>query len=263
MTNLIVGRHEIIVGDCLTVLPELPKASIDVVISSPPYNIGTAYHSYDDHRPRESYLEWLHTVSVLIKDVLKPNGSFFLNVGSTNSDPWIAHDVAATLRPLFVLQNHIVWVKSISIGTDSMGHFKPISSPRYLNQNHESVFHFTQTGEVPIDRLAIGVPFVDKSNISRRGHTQDKRCAGNVWFVPYETVQARWQKHNHPAQYPIALVERCLRLHGQSDAVVLDPFLGSGTTLVAAERLGHRGIGIEIDQQYADAAFARLTAELK
>jgi site-specific DNA-methyltransferase (adenine-specific) len=194
--------------------------------------------------------------------VLKTNGSFFLNVGSTNSDPWIAHDVAATLRPLFVLQNHIIWVKSISIGTDTIGHFKPINSRRYLNQNHESVFHFTHSGEVPIDRLAIGVEFKDKSNLERRGHAQDRRCAGNIWLVPYETVQAKWQKHNHPASYPVALVERCLKLHGKPDAVVLDPFLGSGTTLVAAERLGHRGIGIEIDQQYADTAFTRLTAEL-
>ena len=261
MSQYSIGRHEIIVGDCTTVLPTLAPASVDVVLTSPPYNVGTDYHSYDDRKPRDQYLQWMHDVGTLLRAVLKPAGSFFLNIGSTNQDPWLTFDVANALRPLFALQNHITWVKSISIGQDSVGHFKPINSRRFLNQNHEAILHFTHDGEVPIDRLAIGVPFKDKSNILRRGHAQDLRCAGNCWFIPYETVQAKWQKFNHPAAYPVELPTRCLKLHGVKEAVVLDPFLGAGTTLVAAERLGHRGIGIELDQQYADAAMARLTAE--
>ena len=262
MSHYSVGRHEIIVGDCLTVLATLLPASVDVVATSPPYNIGVQYRSYDDRKPRDAYLQWMHDVGALIRPVLKPGGAFFLNVGSTNQDPWIMFDVANMLRGLFVMQNHIIWVKSISIGQDSVGHFKPITSRRYLNQNHESILHFTLDGEVPIDRLAVGVPFKDKTNISRRGHAQDRRCAGNVWFIPYETVKAKWQKFDHPAGYPVDLPLRCLKLHGVPEAVVLDPFMGAGTTLVAAERLGHRGIGIELDQQYADAAIARLTAEM-
>jgi site-specific DNA-methyltransferase (adenine-specific) len=261
MSQSSIGRHEVIVGDCLAVLATMPPASVDVVLTSPPYNLGTEYRSYDDRKPREQYLQWMHDVGLLIQQVLKPRGSFFLNIGSTNQDPWLDCDVANALRPLFVLQNHIIWVKSISIGQDSTGHFKPINSRRFLNQNHESILHFTHAGEVPIDRLAIGVPFKDKSNIERRGHAQDLRCAGNCWFIPYETVQAKWQKFNHPASFPIELPMRCLKLHGAPEMVVLDPFMGSGTTLVAAERLGHRGIGIELDQQYVDAAIVRLTAE--
>jgi site-specific DNA-methyltransferase (adenine-specific) len=261
MSQYSIGRHEIIVGDCTTVLPAMPPVSVDVVLTSPPYNLGTEYRSYDDRKPREQYLQWMHDIGLLIQPILKSTGSLFLNVGSTNQDPWLAYDVANALRSLFVLQNHIIWVKSISIGQDSVGHFKPINSRRFLNQNHESILHFTHAGEVPIDRLAIGVPFKDKSNIERRGHAQDLRCAGNCWFIPYETVQAKWQKFNHPASFPVELPMRCLKLHGGPEMVVLDPFLGSGTTLVAAERLGHRGIGIELDQQYVDAAMTRLTAE--
>jgi site-specific DNA-methyltransferase (adenine-specific) len=178
--NYNIGPHEIIVGDCLTVLPTMPVASIDVVVTSPPYNLGTNYRSYDDYRPRDSYLQWMRDIGGLIRQVLKPSGSFFMNVGSTNVDPWLMYDVANVMRSQFVLQNHIIWVKSISIGQDTVGHFKPISSRRFLNQNHESIFHFTHDGTVPIDRLAIGVPFKDKSNIERRGHAQDKRCAGNL-----------------------------------------------------------------------------------
>ena len=190
--------------------------------------------------------------------MLRPDGSFFLNVGSVNSDPWISFDVAAAFKEAFILQNHIMWAKSVSIGSDTVGHFKPISSQRYLNHNHESVFHFTKTGNVKIDRLAVGVPFKDKSNIARWGHARDRRCAGNVWFIPYKTVRSKAQKFDHPAGFPVGLPERCIKLHGVKRATILDPFAGTGTTLVAAEHLGCYGIGIEIDRDYAHTAVSRL-----
>lgn len=253
------GPHRIIEGDCLTELPRLDAASVDVIVTSPPYNIGVPYRSYDDRRPRAAYLDWLGRIGRELCRVLKPDGSFFLNVGNTNSDPWIALDVASAFRESFVLQNHIVWVKSVSIGTDTFGHFKPITSRRYLNNNHEAVFHFTREGRTPVDRLAIGVPFKDKSNIARWGHARDLRCGGNVWFIPYETVKSKAQKFDHPAGFPVALPERCIRLHGAGPgSLVLDPFLGAGSTLVAASAVGCRGIGIEIDPHYAEAARARL-----
>ncbi len=175
----------IILGDCLDVLKTIEIQSIDTVITSPPYNIDIPYSSYKDRKPRDNYIQWLKDISIEIARVLKPNGSYFLNIGSTNVDPWISIDVISSLRDMFVLQNHIIWVKSISVGDDTVGHFKPINSKRFLNQNHESIFHLTLTGDVAIDRLAIGIPFKDKSNISRRNHAQDKRCAGikPVWLL--------------------------------------------------------------------------------
>jgi site-specific DNA-methyltransferase (adenine-specific) len=253
-----VGRQRIIHGDCIDALASLPSASVDVVVTSPPYNIGVAYRSYHDRKPREQYLNWLASVGVALKRVLKESGALFLNVGSTGSDPWIAMDVAAAFRDAFVMQNHITWVKSVSVGNDTFGHFKPITSQRYLNNNHEAIFHFTKTGAVPVDRLAVGVPFKDKSNIARWGHSRDKRCAGNVWFIPYRTVQSKAQKFDHPAGFPVELPERCIKLHGVEDPVVLDPFLGAGSTLVAANSLDCEGVGIELDAYYANTAFNRL-----
>ena len=249
-------------GDCEPALQAMPAASVDVVVTSPPYNIGVAYGAYDDRRPRDGYLRWIARVGRELARVMRPEASFFLNIGGTNADPWIAHDVASALRDSFVLQNHIVWAKSVSIGDDSVGHFKPINSPRYLNHNHEAIFHFTRHGTVAVDRLAVGVPFKDKSNIARWGHARDRRCAGNVWFMPYETVRSKAQKHHHPAGFPVELPLRCIRLHGAADPVVLDPFLGAGSTLVAAHRLGARGIGIELDPGHAATAASRLRAEL-
>lgn len=257
-----IGRQRIVRTDCLSALTALPAASVDVCVTSPPYNIGIAYRSYQDRLPRDQYLAWMAEVGLAIARVLKPEGSLFLNVGSTGNDPWIASDVADAMTRDLVLQNHIVWVKSLSIGEDTLGHFKPITSGRFLNNNHESIYHFTLSGRVAIDRLAVGVPFKDKSNIARWGHSRDRRCAGNVWFLPYETVKSRSQKFDHPAGFPVELPERCIRLAGVSDPLVLDPFLGAGTTLVAAERLGARGIGFEIDADYAARAAARLEAAI-
>ena len=253
-----VGGQTVVTGDCLVEMGKFEAESVDVIVTSPPYNLGIAYRSYDDTGPRDTYLRWIADVAAGMKRLLKPDGSLFLNMGATNNDPWVLFDVAETMRTFFTLQNHIAWVKSISIGEDTVGHFKPISSYRYLNQNHEAIFHFTRSGEVQIDRLAVGVPYKDKSNIARRGHAQDKRCAGNTWFIPYKTVQSKNDKFNHPAAFPSALAERCLLLHGSDGGVVLDPFLGSGSTLVAAQKLDWEGVGIEIDPVYAKTSIDRL-----
>ena len=257
-----VGRHTIIQEDCLVAFEAIPEGSVDVVVTSPPYNLKIGYGSYKDNLPRDAYLDWISELASKIHTVLKINGSLFLNVGSTGLDPWIVSDVSDRFRALFQLQNHIVWVKSISIESDTVGHFKPINSKRFLNNNHEAILHFTKTGEVPLDRLAVGVPYKDKTNVSRWDHAKaDLRCAGNTWFIPYETVRSKSQKFNHPAGFPVALPERCIRLHGVTGAIVLDPLMGTGTTLVAAARLGCIGIGFEIDPDYVRVALERLSAE--
>src|ERR1700761_4357828 len=146
-----VAGQRVVLADCLLGLAELPADSVDVCVTSPPYNIGVAYRTYRDRMPRAAYLDWLGEVGRAIHRVLKPAGSFFLNVGSIGSDPWIASEAGRAMGEAFVLQNHIVWVKSLSIGGDTIGHFKPISSPRFLNHNHEAIFHFTKTGAVAVD----------------------------------------------------------------------------------------------------------------
>jgi site-specific DNA-methyltransferase (adenine-specific) len=172
---MIINQQEIIVADCLSELGTMPSQSIDAVVTSPPYNIGAAYHLYDDRKPRAAYIQWMLEIGKEIARVLKPDGAYFLNLGSTNVDPLFHFEITLALRNIFLIQNHIIWIKSISIGEDSVGHFKPINSKRFLNNNHESIMHFTLDGKVPIDRLAVGVPFKDKSNVARRGHAQDKR----------------------------------------------------------------------------------------
>lgn len=265
--DLIVTRNgaeaRLINSDCIAAMNRLAPDSIDAVVTSPPYNIGVDYGDvYDDKMARDEYLAWLDHAFDAIFRVLKPNGSFFLNVGGTLKDPMIPYQVLDVATRRFTLQNNITWIKSVTVGDRSNGHFKPVSSPRFLNNCFEHVFHLTKGGDVALDRLAIGVPFADKSNTTRWSHGRDKRCRGNVWFIPYETIRSKSQKMKHPAIFPRELVTNCLKLHGKVDGparpVVLDPFAGIGTTMVAAAELGWDSIGLEIDRRWHQAAAAIL-----
>ena len=259
--------------DCITGLKEnVKEKSADVVVTSPPYNIGTGYSSYKDELPREKYLAWIEEVGIAIKQVLSDDGSFFLNIGNKPKDPWIAWDVAYALRKYFILQNVIHWVKSIAInkaqvgnypnisGDIAVGHFKPIVSKRFLNDCHEYVFHFTKYGNVQLDKLAVGVSYQDKTNIERwkAANKEDRRDRGNIWFIPYQTIQSRSKQRPHPATFPVELPEMCIRLHGTAK-LVIDPFIGIGSTAVAAMHRRISFIGFEIDKEYLNAAIDRIT----
>lgn len=250
-------------GDCFAGLESLIQPeSVDVLVTSPPYNIGVPYNGYDDGIPRGEYLAWIKRWGALVSRVLKQDGSLFLNIGSKPSDPWIPFDVAAQLREIFVLQNVIHWIKSIyienaSYGDEislSVGHFKPINSKRFVNDTHEYVFHFTKTGAVNLDRLAIGAPYKDSSNAKRwKSGGKGIRCRGNNWFIPYPTIQKRSTDRPHPATFPPELAERCIKLHGLSRTeLVIDPFLGIGNTAIACARLDIRMIWFEIDSTYLE-----------
>ena len=186
---------------------------------------------------------------------------FFFNIGDRASDELKAFDVAKQLAKNLHLQNTIHWVKSIAIpeANVNIGHYKPINSKTYLNNLHEYIFHFTKNKDVEIDKLAIGVPYADKGNIKRWKSAKakgDVRDRGNVWYITYDTIQ---ESREHPAEFPKRLPEMCIKLHGyNSKTIVLDPFLGSGTTCVVAKQLGCNYIGFEIDEEYIKLAKKKL-----
>ena len=260
---------EFIHGDCLAGMRAMPAELVDVVVTSPPYNLGIRYGEFNDTAPRDEYLRWTVDWCREVKRLLKDDGSFFLNIGASPSNPMLPFEVVLALREVFVLQSTFHWIKSITVeprGGDeiSVGHFKPISSRRFVTDCHEYVFHLTKNGNTPLDRLAIGVAYADKSNIARWGHTsgRDRRCRGNAWFVPYKTIKSRDKQRPHPATFPVQLAEWCIKLHGRNpELTVLDPFLGIGNAAVAAHGCEvARFIGIELDEEYFSVASNRLTS---
>src|SRR4051812_11916464 len=191
-------------GDCLDVLRFITPGTVSVIVTSPPYNLGVRYRTYDDTVPRDRYLQWTGDWIEAAARSLEPAGSLFLNVGAKPTDPWTSLDVALAARRHLALQNTIHWIKSIAIDRDAagagagltrdlnVGHYKPINSDRFVNDCHEFIFHFSPEGRTALDRLAIGVKYQDASNIARwRGAGRNLRCRGNTWFIPYETIQDR------------------------------------------------------------------------
>ena len=292
--------------DCVSGMQDLPAKSIDIVTTSPPYNLDIKYGIYQDSKPRDQYLNWLDSVFSAIKHCLKDTGHFWLNVGYSNIDPWVGMDVAQVARKHFVLQNNFTWVKSITIDDITKGHFKPINSERFANATWEHLFHFTKTGDISCNKLAVGVPYMWDCNIDNTGRKRgrlakkygftnikdfnqraddqtkakfekelgdklstakpkaDKRCRGNTWFVPYDTIANR-EKHrgSHPATFPVELIRNCIKFSGVKSGILLDPFMGSGTSAVAAIKQELNYIGYDIDSSYVDFANDRIVEETK
>lgn len=270
-------KNRVYVMDCLEGMRSLiDDGEVDVIVTSPPYNLGVKYRKYKDNIPRQEYLDWIEEVGRECKRVLSENGSLFLNMGHKPTDLWVPWEVAFRLRKHFVLQNVIIWVKSIAIGKKdvgnypnikgdiAVGHYKPINGKRFLNDCFEYIFHFTKNGDVELDRLAIGVPYQDKSNIERwKSAKQGLRCRGNTWFIPYETIWSKEKDRPHPSTFPPKLPEMCIKLHGvKNTKLVLDPFMGIGNTAIACVRLGVDWVGFEIDEFYASIAERRVKETL-
>src|ERR1051325_6202314 len=103
--------------DCIKGLSRLADESVDLVVTSPPYNLGIRYGKFSDTQDRGSYLNWCGEWAEQIRRVLKSSGSLFLNIRSAPSTPMLPHEIVMTLHDLFVLQNTIHWIKSISINS--------------------------------------------------------------------------------------------------------------------------------------------------
>jgi site-specific DNA-methyltransferase (adenine-specific) len=249
-------------------MKEMEEGTVDVIVTSPPYNIGALYTTHDDRAmTRGDYLRWLGDVAKECRRVLKDNGSFFLNIGGKPSDPALPIEASMKVMEHFHLQNHIIWVKSIAIPEEesiltedlSVGHYKPVNSTRYLSNCHETILHLTKHGDVRVDKDAIGVPYSDKTNTTRWGNgSNGLRDRGTTWFIPYETVKSA---KGHPCSFPVELPMKCIKFHGlQEGLLVMDPFMGIGTTAIACSILGMRFIGFEVDASYIEQAVGRLAA---
>ncbi|HZY69600.1 MAG TPA: site-specific DNA-methyltransferase [Thermoplasmata archaeon] len=252
----------------------VPRHGVDVIVTSPPYNLGVRYGRYNDDRPIHDYLGWIGAFRDSVTEALGEHGSLFLNIAGPPRRPGHPWDVAREVEKGLVLQNVIHWVKSIAIPRSAVGeaaglardlavgHYKPVNSDRFLHGAHEYIFHFSRRGDVRLDKLAVGVPYQDRSNIGRwAGASGGLRSRGNTWFLPYPTIRYRKSDRPHPASFPPELPEMCLRVHGVARTrLAADPFLGIGPSAVAAARLGIPFVGFDIDPEYLAEAERRVRA---
>lgn len=229
---------DIILGDAVDGLSKIQARSIDCIVTSPPYKTSDGYTSL-------LMLHLFHHAWHALKD----DGLMFVNFGHLAEDKMRPFKVAMLIEACgFKLQETFVWVKN---------HYRPIQGKRRVNNLTEFIFMFSK-GDMPeLDRLAVGIPYADKSNIGRYA-VSDLKCAGNVWNIAYDTIQSSEDKL-HNDRFPLDLPLRCLKLAGvKPGQLVCDPFTGSGTTALACKQLGLNYVGWEINQTHYDTAIKRL-----
>ena len=238
---------------------EVPDESVDLIVTSPPYNIDIQYGNktakgkvttskavkYSDNMAESEYRELLRSVFNECKRVLKKNGSIWINIknrynnGEIITPFWIQEYFSE-----FTLKNLIVW------NFDWGGSTNKRFAPRY-----EFVFWFTKDkNDYTFNLSDVSIPAVNYR--PDRYKTQLKNPS-DVWKIPMVSGNFL-ERTGHPAQYPEKLIERIILAGTNKGEVVLDPFMGSGTTAVVAKKLGRQYIGYEIVPDYIEMSNVRL-----
>lgn len=227
-------------GDCIEIMNRIPAGSVDVIVTSPPYNLRNStgngmkngnggkwpkarlmkgYKEHDDDMPHEEYVQWQRDCLVSMMRVLREDGAIFYN------HKWRVQDGLlqdrADIVSGFPVRQIIIWQRAGGINFN----------PGYFLPTYEVIYLICK----PDFKLA------DKANAS-----------GDVWRIPQE------DNNPHPAPFPVELAQRCIQ--STTGRIILDPFMGSGTTALAAEMCRREWIGIELSKDYCKLAQERINA---
>jgi modification methylase len=224
-------------------MPELPDNSISLMVTSPPYNVGK---DYDLDLTFDEYLSFLEKVLSETFRVLLPGGRVAFNVANLGRKPYIplnSHVARLACDLGFLMRGEIVWIKGKgATGSCAWGSWMSAGNPT-LRDLHEYILVFSKQR---FDR-----PRKGHSTISRE---EFMAATTSVWHIPPESAR----RVGHPAPFPVALVERLIHLYTFEGDVVLDPFMGSGSTAIAAVNCGRHFVGYEINSSYRAVCMERL-----
>lgn len=240
--------------DLLDGLRALPAASVDLTVTSPPYNIGKEYES---PRALADYLAWCETWLHEIYRVTKPQGALWLNLGYLEVAgkgravplPYLLWD-----KSPFYLQQEVVWHYEAGVAA------RKAFSPR----NEKWLWFVKDPQKYTFNLDAVRDPNVKYPNQKKNGKLKVNplgKNPGDVWRIPKVTSGAKRsskERMPHPAQFPLAVIERIIRACSHPGELVLDPFAGSGSTLAAAYGCDRASLGFEIRSDYAEMALNRL-----
>lgn len=239
--------NQVLCGDCIEVMKTFPKESIDMVVTSPPYNIRKDYGNYKDNKTYEEYLVWLDQVWVECFRVLRDGGRIAINVGDTGRNPYypVHCDIASRMRKSWWLRGIIIWNKQNCLSNTAWGSWQSPVNPS-LRGLHE--FIIVASKYIPQFRK-----YKKPSAWTKKDFL---KATLEIWNFSPET-----RLREHPAPFPEELPKRLIKLYSFLNDVVLDPFVGSGTTCVVAQKLSRRWIGIDINPTYVDMTKKRLMKE--
>jgi site-specific DNA-methyltransferase (adenine-specific) len=221
----------------------IPDNSVGLAFTSPPYNVGK---SYDDDMSMTAYLDLIRSVAHEVYRVLLPGGRFVINIANLGRKPYIPlhmHFYTIHTAVGFLPMGEIIWRKAKGAnGNCAWGSWQSAKAPR-LRDIHEYLLVFAKGSFSRAER--------GESDITR---DEFMNATLSIWEIPPESAK----RVGHPAPFPVALAERVIRLYSYVGDTVLDPFLGSGTTAVAAIQTRRHFIGFEIDEAYCRLAAERI-----
>lgn len=236
--------NSILRGDCIELLRNIPDESVDITFADPPFNLKKRYSSYRDNLELSQYIEWCNIWLRELVRVTKPTGSIFIH----NIPKWLTY-FSAELNKIADFKHWIAW--------DAMS--TPLG--KTLLPTHYGILYYAKDAK-NLKFYDIRYPHhrCRKCRVLRKDYGGKKSrlhpfgpIVSDVW-TDLHRIKHNKRRDKHPCQLPIHLLERILLLSTDEGDVVLDPFMGTGTTAVAAKRLGRNFIGIEIDENYVRIA---------
>lgn len=244
--------NQIIHGDCLEVMRQMPSDSVDITFADPPFNLKKKYNTYEDHKDEDAYLDWCREWLFEMVRITKPSGSIFVH----NIPKWLTY-YAGFLNEFSTFRHWIAW----DAPTAPMG--------KTLQPSHYGILFYAKN------------PKETKFYEIRYPHKRCRKCGyllkdyggkkkilhpfgplvSDTWS---DIHRIRHNKHRdaHPCQLPVHLLERLILMSTDEGDVILDPFMGTGTTAVAAARLGRNVIGIDVDSEYVDITRRKFAQEV-
>jgi site-specific DNA-methyltransferase (adenine-specific) len=240
-----VELNRVYQGDCLELLEQVAPASVDLVFADPPFNIGFTYDTYDDRLEYDDYVTWSKRWIEGCKNVLKPNGSFYIAIGDE-----FAAEIRMIGRDLGLhLRNWIIWHYTFGQSTKMK-----------FARAHAHVFYFVMdAGDFVFNDQQVRFPSARHTEYSDKRANPAGRVPDDVWDE-FPRVCGTFSERQgwHGCQMPEALLARIIRTSSHPADLVLDPFSGSGTTVVTAAKLERRFLGFDLSSDYVAQAQKRL-----
>ena len=244
------GLDQILCGDVLAVLPKIPRESVHLIITSPPYNLDKDYEQHADDLEDREYLAWMRRVWEAAIEVLVPGGRLCVNIGENKrqyiSNPTYSAFIQQLVELRMLYRGTIIWNKHSAAKHCAWGSWKSPSNP-HLVPRHEYIIAFSK-GQWKLEGEAKDVDITG---------TEFMECTRSVWVFGTESKT----RIGHPAPFPETLPERLIKFYTFRGQTVLDPFAGSGTVGLVAARLGRHFILGDNSPAYCELARKRIAAE--
>lgn len=242
-------------GSCLDLLSQIPGKSIQLIVTSPPYNIGK---EYEKKLKLEKYLEQQKAVITECNRILKENGSICWQVGNYVDNGSII-PLDTVLYPIFsdlglVLRNRIIWYFEHGLHCSKRFSGRYESIIWFTRKTKNYVFHLDP---VRVPQKYPGKKYFKGPKAGQYSCNPLGKNPGDVWDIP-NVKSNHVEKTDHPCQFPVELIERLVLSMSNEDDWILDPFLGTGTSIVAAVRHNRRGAGAETESKYVNIAKTRI-----